>query len=157
MKKKKKVRGLCIYLVCWSTFKNLQIFLHPDMLMHLTWALVLLINPVWLLEITASLFVLLLQAATSISVLISQLLCTVSNIKTIINHWHWKTGVCPSLRAEGWEGHCLHSLTHPPCSLPPVMVSLQSVCQLPFLLYTCGKLVVSLAGLWTTGIRRGMH
>lgn len=89
-----------------------------------------------LLEITDSLFVFLLQAATSIALLISQILCIVFNIKTIINHQDWKTGACPSLRAQGYEKDIAFTV----CPIHPAVyhltVSLKSVC-LPVIIATC--------------------
>lgn len=75
----------------------------------------------WVLEITDSLFILLLQAATGISLSID-----FTNIMHSIQHKDnnkplgLRNRGLPQLKAlRLWEGHCLHSLPHPCCSLSP--------------------------------------
>lgn len=112
---KRKVRELCIYLVCWSTFKNVQSFLHPDMLMHLTWALVLLINPDWLPEIRQPLCIALACSYKHLSIDVKNIIVFMLN--TVHNKpLGLKNRVLLQLKgSRSWEGHCLPS---PRCSLP---------------------------------------
>lgn len=96
-------------------------------------------SSLWLLEITVILFVLLFQAATSISVLFHKFYAQNPTKKSNnYKHWNWKTG--------------LSLLKAMMCTLPSQCPSLLSLLQ-----FVCAEMGALLAGLWTTVIRKGTH
>lgn len=94
-------------------------------------------SSLWLLEIIVILFVLLFQAATSISVLFHKFYAQNPTKKSNnYKHWNWKTG--------------LSLLKAMMCTLPSQCLSLLSLLQ-----FVCAEMGALLAGLWTTVIRKG--
>lgn len=92
----KTMRGPRIYLVCWSVFRNSQSFFHPDMAMHLTWALGLLISPdSEFLKLQPASFTAFPGSYRHISIDFTNIMHSIWH-KDNKNYWDLKAGVCPS-------------------------------------------------------------
>lgn len=92
----------------------------------------------WIFEITDSLFVSFSQAATSISLLISQIPCIVSSIKTRINQW----GICPSLKAQSCERDIAFTVCPNHAAVYCLPISLSHLCV---------PVTIAAACLWAVG------
>lgn len=150
------VGGLCIYLVCWSISRNLPSFFPPGMSMHPTWALAALINPVsdFLKLQPASSYCFSRQPQAYLYYFTNIMHRIQHKNPTIINTETEKRGFASAKSYDVHTAFTVHTNRTGVCHL---VISLHSVHLSVITVAVCAEMGASLAGLWTTVIRRGVN